>query len=137
MNTERCEQTFVVLSVWDPEHGDLPDEIALHLDECPACMNRFNARFLPWQPPETQAPRARPPRRRANGVLSVLAAAAALALFLSPARTLQHSAEPLAMLFPAESTLTFDEIVPARECPLLHGIDLEDEECEPADSEWL
>ena len=61
-----CDHTRATLAAWD-EHCDLPDAVALHLDECDVCMVAFDARFAP--PPVVTS------RRRSPWVLAVAAAA--------------------------------------------------------------
>jgi hypothetical protein len=63
-----CDTTREALRSWSPD-TDLPDAIALHLDDCELCMQAFDQRF---PPPQEHRSRWRPWR--------VLAAAAVLAL---------------------------------------------------------
>ena len=61
-----CPSARAALRRWSPD-DDLPDAVALHLDDCPECMDAFDARF----PPVMERPRRR---------WAPLLAAAALAL---------------------------------------------------------
>jgi Ca-activated chloride channel family protein len=44
------------LEAWDPAEGDLPDELALALDESDELRARFDARFARWQPAQEPVP---------------------------------------------------------------------------------
>lgn len=69
-----CDTTRAALSSWST-HTDLPDAVALHLDDCDQCMQAFDDRF----PPTVE-------RRSRWAPWLVLAAAAAimLAIGLAP-----------------------------------------------------
>ena len=42
-----CTDHRQILAVWDPASDDLPDDTALHLDECDSCRQALDARFAP------------------------------------------------------------------------------------------
>jgi hypothetical protein len=70
-----CRDTRYALSYWKPFDGrELPERIALHMDDCPRCSDTFNHLFIPIR----LMRRARSSRFRD---VSLLAAAAALMLF--------------------------------------------------------
>lgn len=76
-NRER--EILALIDAWDPASGDLPDEIALAIDESETLRARFDERFARWQPAEEQAvpadlaARVIPqPARRSRGWVPVL-----------------------------------------------------------------
>ncbi|MCB9678258.1 MAG: hypothetical protein H6737_24365 [Alphaproteobacteria bacterium] len=64
-----CATHAIVVDCWNPAGADLPDATALHLDECPACRARFDARFAPAAVERTESPRRAP-----TGLLAVAVA---------------------------------------------------------------
>lgn len=95
---EQEQQLAARIDAWDPETADLPDEVALALDESPLLRARFDARFARWEDapipvPEELDARVLPVVRRGRRwpwvvVPSLLAAAALLvaipAVLLAP-----------------------------------------------------
>ncbi|MEZ4236286.1 MAG: hypothetical protein R3F59_09020 [Myxococcota bacterium] len=69
MTGDELERLGRLIDGWDPDQGDLPDEVALAMDAQPALRARFDARFARWSgaeaaPPDDLAARVLPRRRR-------------------------------------------------------------------------
>jgi Ca-activated chloride channel family protein len=109
-----------LLEAWDPSEGDLPDELALALDESEELRARFDARFARWQPDEVPVPerlleRVMPePARQGRRTLAIvlmgtggagliaLAATTLLVVGLAPALMTFSSPEIASMPVPPE-----------------------------------
>lgn len=109
-----CAHTRAVLLRWDT--GDLPDEVADHLDACGPCMASLDAAFPPVRidvPRASEEVRHRLfPRRRSRPVVA-FAVAAAVLLALVPGAP--DGAEPMA-LAPPECPVVLELAPP--ECPV-------------------
>ena len=115
--TSCCQITQVALSVWSPNSGDLPDEIAVYIESCPSCQEAFDDRFPQWFPPSELA--APPPQRTSrSGQLLLLAALSAAGLLLMPSPSPLPPATAVLWDQPGESILTADELFSTPECPL-------------------
>ncbi|MFT5686761.1 MAG: hypothetical protein ACI8RZ_007718, partial [Myxococcota bacterium] len=97
-----CREIHLALTVFrSGSSTDLPDDIALHIEDCPICMERFEVLFPPLR---FDATPAAPLRQRAQGRSAVaVAAIGLLALGMSPP---QPDADPFALLLHEESALT-------------------------------
>jgi len=130
-----CEEIHLVLTVFGiGRHTDLPDDVAFHIEECPACTTRFDQQYPPLQliSSDVHAP-MHPPSRRQRGAVA-FAALGLLALGISPP---QMETDPLAMWFPGESALTIDEMLAADpECPQLLS-ETDPPVCPEDDGEWM
>lgn len=117
-HTPPCREVRDVLAVW-AESTDLPEPVAEHLGECPACQGAFDRRF-PVFPiraePVEEAIRRRLLRTRRPVAPLVLAAAAALLLVASSVlRSEAHSTE-VSEMFPPDCP---DEVhLAVLECPI-------------------
>ncbi len=114
----RCDEVAVALSIWSPWSGpDLPDRIALHIEDCPACMAVFSARFPALQA-ASPVPEAAPAVRWGRRVPVV--ALALLPLLIASGRGTSSSAGQGTWL--GESALTAEEMYTIAtlepECPL-------------------
>lgn len=130
----KCRDISLALAVFRGGCStDLPDDIALHVEECPACMGQFELLFPPLQ---FEVPaKMLPPRPRAQGRSAVaVAAIGLLALGMTPQ---QQDADPFAMLLHEESALTFEEMIASdQECPLIPG-ESDPPVCVEDDGEWM
>lgn len=75
----RCREVQIVLLAWD-ESSDLPEPIAVHVGQCPACRARFDALFPPVQaqPARQSAPDVAPRRRSLQISVAAIATSGAL-----------------------------------------------------------
>jgi len=130
----QCRDIQLALVVFRGGCGtDLPDGIALHVESCPACMERFEQLFPPLQR-EASVPLPLP-RRRLQGPSAIAVAGIALLAFgMSPE---QPEAEPFTMLPHEESALTFEEMLAVdQECPVIPG-ESDPPVCAEDDGEWM
>lgn len=122
-----CQVTQVALSVWSPHRSELPDEIATHIESCPACQSAFDDLFPRWHPlTEAKAPPTH--RTRRSRQLLLLAALSAAGLLLAPSPLQLSPAAAVVWEPPGESILTTDDLFSTPECPLT--TDLEHPVCE-------
>jgi hypothetical protein len=129
--TRSCVELQLALMVFRGSPGtDLPDDIALHIESCPCCLSSFDELF----PPVRLATPARTPQPRLSRGAVSMAAIGLLALGMGAPTA---APDPLAMLLPGESALTFDEMLASDpECPLIPG-EADPPVCADDDGEWM
>ena len=127
----QCDEVQVALSVFSgASHPDLPDDIVLHIESCPACMDGFEVFFPPVQFAPEPVVRSQPRQRGAV----MVAAVALLAVGMSAP---PPESDPMAFMPLAESALTHEEMLAADpECPVLIG-DHDPPVCSEDGGEWM
>ena len=133
MSGRSCSEIRLALAVFSRgSHTDLPDDIALHIEDCPHCLAHFDELFTPLQLDAPEVPVHRAPRRQRGAV-----AVAALGLLAMGISAPQPEADPLALMWPEESQLTLEEMfVIDQECPVVYS-DADPPVCGEDDGEWM